>query len=734
MSESVSTPGTASVAGWPVRRIDPHLAGLLLLFVIEALVFYSQLADRIIPFYPVAFDQLGYFLETYRLLDAFHSQGWKALFAPMFQPNSATTLTFMSQGALLALIGGPNRTAIISLNLIYFFALQLVLFTTVRVRFQSSSLAWMSLGLLLSLGTLFNMTGGMIDHRIDFSALCLYGIWVCFVIRSARFRNLGFALFITAVGFWLIALRLFTVAYLGLIFGGLLAYLLIALVRARDPARRAAARSSARNLFISGTLTAVLVFPFLFAARQVLYIYYGIGHFLGSEKHIRAAENQIFNLRDHLTYYPKSIWHDHAGSLTVRLAAAVVVAAVILALLAGVRSFARQLRSAGAYGFEFAALVLAICVPLSALTIDIAKSPVVGGIVVVPIVLLATLLCASLLPHRGASSASPVGTSEAPVTTFASPWPWRRITASRRVIATGCGIVFVAGLAGFLRNAATEPRDPSRMVRAQYVALNEAIVRFVFDNHLVGPRISLDRVADYLNIGTLELYGYERYRRLINYAPRFGIGPYGIFATPRDTALQLISESDIVVLTDPVLAREHPYPMNTKIKEYWGEMQRWAKDNLFLVVSENIAGIPYEVFAKPGFKVGGLSGGWITSAGVLLDVNAAHLARWPVLVLEGMTIGPEVALLGGTPKPRATVIENGDREGPDLPVTLRLDDRSYTVAIDATTLAGAGDERRKIRLTFDRNFVPMRVGTGPDVRELVLRAPANSGLRAAAPK
>jgi putative flippase GtrA len=722
MSQSVSKLPAAPAAEWPVRGARLHIAGLVLLFVVEGLVFYSQLASRIVPFHPVAFDQTGYFLETYRLLDAFHSGGWKALFTPILQPNSATGMTFTFQGALLGLIGGPNRTAIISLNLLYFLAL-----------LQSSSMAWMGLGLLLSLGTLFNMTGGIIDYRIDFSALCLYGIWTCLVIRSERFRDLRFALLITGVGVWLIALRFFTVAYLGLIFSGLLAFLVIAVFRTRDPAARKAAKYSARNLFISGTLTAALAFPFLFSVRQLLYVYYGIGHFFGSEKHIRAAENQIFNLYDHLMYYPNTLLNNHVGWPTLRLAAAVTVTAVILAVLPGWRSFARQLRGVQAYAFEFAALGLAICVPLILLTIDVAKSPVVGGIVVVPIILLVTVLCASLLARRGAPADPPDGTSALPVTTFASPWPGRRIASSRRVVAVGCSVVLAVGLAEFLRNAATEQREPSRMVRAQYVALNEAIVRLVFDNHLVRPKISFDRVADYLNVGTLDLYGYERYREFINYVPRFGVGGYGIFATPRDVAMQLIAECDIVILTDPILARDHPYPMNTKIKEYWGEMRQWASDNLVLTLTDNIAGVPYEVFAKPGFKVGGISGGWITSAGLFLEVNAAYLVRWPVLVLEGPTIGPELALLGGTPKPRATLVEGRDQEGPELPANLQFDGRGYTVAIDARTIASAGGERKKIKLTFDRNFVPSRVSTSADTRELVLRAPGTSILRADPP-
>jgi hypothetical protein len=45
---------------------------------------------------------------------------------------------------------------------------------------------------------------------------------------------------------------------------------------------------------------------------------------------------------------------------------------------------------------DFLALGLAICIPVAVLTADISKSPVVSGIVVVPIIFIVILLCAAL--------------------------------------------------------------------------------------------------------------------------------------------------------------------------------------------------------------------------------------------------------------------------------------------------------------------------------------------------
>ena len=87
--------------------------------------------------------------------------------------------------------------------------------------------------------------------------------------------------------------------------------------------------------------------------------------------------------------------------------------------------------------------------------------------------------------------------------------------------------------------------------------------------------------------------------RNLDIDPRFGHSVYGIFATPREDALRLFADSDVIVLTDAVTDRSYPYPMNTKIKEYWDELWEWTNQNRALLFSTEIYGIPYRVFVRP---------------------------------------------------------------------------------------------------------------------------------------
>lgn len=168
---------------------DRHFFLLIVLITIEAIVFYRVMIVELAPFYPTQFDQLSYYLETYSLIDRVQTAGWWTMIDEFILPRSAVSVQFTTQGALLGILFGADRTVIISLNFIYFVALQLVLFYSVRGRTNRWDPAWFSVAVLLSCATIFIVPGGVYDYRVDFSALCLYGIWTCLLIRNRAFSS-----------------------------------------------------------------------------------------------------------------------------------------------------------------------------------------------------------------------------------------------------------------------------------------------------------------------------------------------------------------------------------------------------------------------------------------------------------------------------------------------------------------------------------------------------------------
>jgi hypothetical protein len=709
-----------------VSRLE--YVALVALFVCEALVFYSQLAEQFVPFYPANFDQAGYMLRTYQLIDAFHREGWTALLKEIIRPNSATGVSFAVQGAVLSILGGANRTAMLSLNLLYLVTLQTTLYCTVRTLTRNVGLSWIALAYLLSLGTIFYFAGGLYDYRIDFSALCLYGIWTCLVLTSAGFRHVKGALLVGAVGALLVSLRFFTLLYVGAVIAGLFVLALVGAWWSASSARRRVAATRARHLFICGTVTLVIAGPILFGARKLIYDYYGIGHFIGEEKYVRAAEQGVYTTAEHLLYYPTSILFTHLGSLTLKLAGVVMLLALMASIFAKQASAKRVLLRVRRYRFEFVALAFAIVAPIMFLTADFSKSPVVGGIVVVPIILLVVLFCSSMWPRRlsptfedarsraFSGQASPGGLMTGAIA--------RWIDWSAPIVPA---VVMAVALAGFLSHATANQRRLSRTDLERITLVNDTIARYVYEGGKPEMKFSTDRVVDYLHLGTIQLSGYERLRRWLPLSPRFGHGPYGIFSTPRETALKLVMDSDIVVLTDPVRDRSHPYPMNTTIREYWDELWAWVDQNRILLMSTDIVGVPYRVFARPLIRLEGQSADdWILSSGMSIKVDASHLFRWPFIVLEGDAI---YELLGNEPRPRAIVLDPSGRGRQELPAKLRKGERSYQVVIDARGLGSSTSEPKTIHLTFDRYFVPKALGISADPRELVVRFPSKRELR-----
>lgn len=183
------------------------------IIALECLLLWRYVSTQVAPFYPTGFDQTRYLAESYRLFEALRSGNFKPLAALIFGPMYPNGIAFQIQGALLALLLGAGRASLLSLNFLYFAALQVVLFQTVQWKTGNSPLALIAVALLLSQSTLAHITGGIFDYRIDFAAYCTFGIWTCFVLRSGLFKHRRWSV---AVGFTtalLMSMRFITAVY-----------------------------------------------------------------------------------------------------------------------------------------------------------------------------------------------------------------------------------------------------------------------------------------------------------------------------------------------------------------------------------------------------------------------------------------------------------------------------------------------------------------------------------------
>jgi hypothetical protein len=550
-----------------------HGALLIALFVAEALIFYVHVTRDVAPFYPPRFDQLSYYLETYDLIGAVHAKGFSALLDELLRPGNATGTTFVLQGALLALIAGDNRTAILSINLSYFLALQFVFFFAIRSRTGRIDFAWLGMALLLSSHTLFNTAGGIYDYRIDFSALCLYGICTCLIVWSGAFRHTGRVFVVALACILLVYDRFFTIIYVAGVLGVLLAINMYEIWQSSSTGSKTVAVRRARNILLSGMTIAVVCLPRLYLSRSAIYGYYVVGHVLGEEKFIRAHELGLHTVADHLFFYPRSILDMHVGKLTF------LIAGVLMSwrLWSDRVPLGALLTRPYRFKQEFVSLGVAVLIPIAVLTTNISKSSVVGGIVVVPIVLAMVLFGASVWPRPTPTARRPSWTAKLPGVAMA-----------------------LAFIALALRGLSSQDLVP-RADLERITLLGETIARYAADNNLERLTMSTDRVIEYENAGIPKLFSIERLHRKLDVEGLFG---HSIFATPRDEAMRLFAESDVIVLTDPTTDRQPPYPINSKINEYWDDVWQQTNRDRKLIYSTEILGIPYHVFVRPLPKVG----------------------------------------------------------------------------------------------------------------------------------
>ena len=709
----MTPPALQSAERFPAPARATITALLAALFLAEAVLFYLQAATNVAPFFPPAADQVGYLIPAYNIASIARSHGLSSLLWESITPHLANTASFPSQGAAMILLTGLPRVGALTVHLGYFLLLQLVVYRFAAWKRRNDYDGWIIIGLVLLLQGTFAWAGGIFDFRIDFTAMCLLGIWTCLVLRSGVFRRRRWSLAAGLVAAWLAGTRYISVVYLGSIMATVLAVNLMQAVRASSRIGRALAWTRACNVVLSGLIVVAVVAPLLWLSRHMLREYYYESLFVSAEAAIRSKEFVGSDrLLDHLMYYPSSIAFHHIGSPLLRVCGVLLGCVLVLSVLAGAPPRAGIMRSLRRWRSELGFLAVVILLPLGFVNLSIHKSPVIGGILCVPILLLVCCLAWALLD--AARAAHP--------TVPLSGMSWQSL--GRKV---AIGVMTLAMLVFAYRMAG--PRiNLDRTELVQINTFTDALVGYVLDNRLLHPRMSVDRIDGFLGGPLLTVAAYERYGQLTRVAGGLG---HGIFGPSRDEAIRLLADSDIVVLTSPAM-RAHTYPFDQSIQEYWPQLLSWVQSHMLPLVTMDFRGVPYRAFVLPVPRLSGLTAdGWITSAGLTLEVEASSLRRWPYVVLSGVA---HYEQLGGEPLAKASVLDATGAPAGELPVRLTASGRRYEIVIDGRTAPSPASNSVRIALTFDRHFVPRQLGISGDTRELVLMAPSRQALRAQPPQ
>jgi hypothetical protein len=673
---------------------------LVILIAFEAVLFCSFFFREIAWYSPQNFDQTLFLTEAYRLEERVYSKGLGELWNALWSKGNPSGLLLPIEGAFAGLLLGGTRLPQLLVLFTAFSALQVFAFSTARAVWDCRAYGYMVLGLILCQTTGWFWAGGMFDFRMDFVAYCLYGIWACAVIRSNLFLERRWAIGCGLISAFLALHRFITITYLlGVSVGFSVACIVVCHFMRGDSDLPDRLKRRLFNLAIASVVLIVVTGPVLLANWTSIHNYYVIGHLTGAEKYVRATEFGVTDLVGSLLYYPKSIVIDHLGPTFLWGSLLAIAAGVIARLVGRVRNFkvAEKSRTPETLLLQIIFLLGAILGPVVVLTFDTSKSPVVGGVVGVPMALLVVVLTTAATPN------------------FRDP----ENSSALKLIGACSILIFVLGLFTQFRNACRHlPEYAERRDLKRLTELDRWLVQYASDFHWTNPRLSLDVISGLLNVGAIATSGFEQTGALIEFRPMLGSGIMGV---DRQTALSLLANSDFVILT--TIEKKGVYPFYEQIARYWNDLKAWADQHMITAQIVPLDNFTVTVYVRPTVKVSGNSGNWVTRDGLTLDAGRNALERFPEIQLSGTA---NYSWLPKIPAVSATI--GTGAEAQTVPASFHRNDNSYEILVDLADLKLPPQDPVQIHLHFDTFFVPKKIGLNEDTRELVINAPSQVQL------
>ena len=686
--------------------LDKHFDQKILLLIIAAqALFFCSFYSREIAWYPPEnWDQTTYLCEAYTLQEAVLSKGFGEFWRALSSPGHPSGLGLPIEGAVSGLMLDGARLPQLCVNFIAFVALQVVVFRTGRFIGGRRVSGYALLGLILCETTPWFWAGGLFDFRMDFFAYCLYGIWACQVIQSNLLLNRRRTIWSALIGAFLIIHRFLTIIYiLGVCIGFAAVCIGVSFFWRSKEDLMYGMRRRFYNLALFVAILAALVSPILMINRAAIHQYYVIGHAVGAEKDIRARGEGLVDLAGHLLYYPKSILRDHLGPAFLWGSAIVIASSLIASLLARRNSdrVAEVIGQKETFLLQIIFLAGAILGPIVVLTVDIAKSPVVGGVIGVPTALLVFVFIVRAVPKHRESNPSLV---------------------DKFVIACSLGI-FGLGLANEFQHLNQHlPQHAQSGDLRRLAELDKWLVEYASEQGWTQPGISFDVISGWFNATAITASGFEQTKKLVTFHPLLGAGLMGV---EQPEALSLLKNSDFLILTTQ--PKQGQFPFYQKIARYWDDLKDWADKNMVLARTVLFDRFTTTVYIRPTARISGVTGDWMTT-GLWIQTLYATLQRFPKIQLRGSTNY-------AAPKsiPALSAIIDTQRGPQVVPASVRCIDNEYEILIDASSAEPPASEIVYVRLEFDTASVPNQTDPDRDTPRLVFRAPSVVKLMPAEP-
>lgn len=475
-----------------VVGVEAFAAWSVLALAVVALFFFfrSHVINEVAP-YPARYhDQAGYLLRAYRTWNEMQLGGTVRALARIPSETSPNTVIFPAAAALFFPITGASRLGALTLGYLSFVAWILAVYLTVGWLLSDRGAALFSVGLLLFSSSPFSGAGGIDDFRPDWVAACLYGVFVCLLVRSGGLRFLRWSAVTGIVAVGLILIRPFTLSFIA---GILVTTAVAALLRPFEAPSPRESRNGRRfaGIAIVAVLTLVTAFGVIWPRRHALYDYYVVRHITGSEGRIRAVRNQVAGLGTYLAFYVRSILTSHPGPAFFMAAVGLLLAALKTRRRPDPSSIVTpELSGRPAFHLDGSApaVLAAFAVPFLILTIDFDKSPAVGGVFVAPLLMGLVLLVFHILP----------------------PAPDPGVSSRHRRLVLSMAFLMAGVLFQYSRYRSVRLSAADREENTAVSALHDAVLKESIARGWDSPIVSSDRVTAAFFAATLSVTAFER--------------------------------------------------------------------------------------------------------------------------------------------------------------------------------------------------------------------------------
>lgn len=650
---------------------------IVFVFVAELLLFYSYAVRITEMSYPVAFDQISYMNQSYSLYENIISKNYGEIVD--FIVSQPTGFLYQIMGMIMLFLFGNSRVALLFVNLFGFILVQAAGGYMLWKLSESFKCTLIFEGLFLMAKSAFFWAGDLLDFRIDFFASCMYTCWVllfmCF--QKYKIKKYFIANIFTAV--ILILCRPITIAY---VFGVIsVSTVILCIVYSKEY------KNIIKMAVSYGIAIVVFVTPYLFLIRKSLYAYYGIGHLLGAEKEIRAAEQGVHSLWQNLVFYPKSLIKDHLGVSVFVICCFLIIAGFLVSVLE------KQRWKDHMFIKNSVISLCAVLVPICVLTLDQSKSPVVVNIVTASAIVFSVYIFSSIYWNNDGK--------------------YKKMFINLIVM-----LCLLLGACSFVSNVTGEKINYSNVRQAQNdkVEMNKVIAEFVKNSPGSPPSIFMDRIREWLNIGSIQLFAYEDYRfqaelddALADKGNAEGMGLMQEY--DREVIQEALDEADIVITSARDYAAASLYPYDISLEKERSYIYEYCVENLSVLISKEIDGDNIVVFAREKADITGMSSNWLMKEGNHISFRKMEETTSTLIVSGEMS--------EYSPSGIVSICSAG---GTKLPSDMDIDplNKTYKIIVDISSFpVGAG----YFELGFNKAFRPKDLGISDDVNEYTVPFP-----------